>query len=376
MHRGVQPPTTILHTIETSGIGGAESVLLQIAARLNRGRFRSVAAVPERGALQQALEERGVATHIVQSRRWWDVRLPLGLARVCRQERVDLVHAHLPEYAFSGCLAGALVRRPVIATYHGQLDFWRANTWRGRAKLGVVRRSAAAAVGVCDDVRSTLLARKFPPERVRRIYNGVDVAAARASATARLRAQFGWPADTPLVGTVANIRITKGYEYFVRAARLVVDANPTVRFVAAGDVDPDLGPPIRALVTALGLDHHVKLLGFRPDVHGVLRDLDVFMMASTSEGFPLVLLEAMATGKAVVATRCGGTEELVWDGINGRLVPVRDPAALANAVLALLEDKRLAAQLSAAAAEDAAGFSVDHMVTEYEDLYDAVLASR
>ncbi|HEX7939010.1 MAG TPA: glycosyltransferase [Gemmatimonadaceae bacterium] len=372
----MQPPKTILHTIETSGIGGAESVLLQIAARLDRDRFRSVAAVPERGALQQALEDRGVATHIVPSRRWWDIRLPLGLARVCRQERVDLVHAHLPEYAFSGCLAGSLVRRPVIATYHGQLDFWRANTWRGRAKLGVVRRSAAAAVGVCDDVRSTLLARKFPQDRVRRIYNGVDVTAARGTATAGLRQQFGWAGATPLVGTVANVRVTKGYEYFVRAARIVVDANPAARFVAAGDVDAELGPPIRALITELGLDDHVKLLGFRADVLGVLRDLDVFMMASTSEGFPLVLLEAMAAGKAVVATRCGGTAELIWDGVNGRLVPVRDPAALADAVLGMLNDRDLATRLSAAAAEDAADFSVDHMVTEYQDLYDSVLASR
>jgi glycosyltransferase involved in cell wall biosynthesis len=371
----VSVPKTILHTIETSGIGGAETVMLQIATRIDRERYRSIAALPSPGALQDALEVRGVRTFVVPSHRWWDLRLPLGLARLSRDEKVDLIHAHLPEHAFSGCIAGRLVRRPVIATYHGQLDFWRANSWRGKIKLDLVRHSAAAAVGVCDGVHSTLLDWQFPRHKVRRIYNGIDVESATTSASAGLRRQFGWSGDTPLVGAIANVRVTKGYEYFVRAARLVVDAYPSVRFVAAGDIDTRLGPPLRKLIADLGLNEHVRLLGFRADVQNILHDLDAFVIASTSEGLPLVLLEAMAAGRPVVSTRCGGPEEVIWDGVNGRLVATRDPEAIAHAVIAILRDKKHAASLGKAAAADAAGYSLSHMVGEYEELYDSVLPS-
>jgi glycosyltransferase involved in cell wall biosynthesis len=369
----VPSPKTVLHTIETSGLGGAETILIEVAAGVDRERFRSIAAIPSGGALKTALERRGVPTHVVSSDHWWDLKLPLGLASLCRREHVDLVHSHLPDQNFASCLAGALIRRPVIATYHGQLDFWRAKTWRGALKQGVVRRAAAATVGVCESVQSTLLDMQFPKERVRRIYNGIDVSASHRATSARLREAFNWPAETPLIGTIANVRVTKGHEYFVRAARAVVDAFPAARFVAAGDVDATLGPPLMQLVTELGLDEHVKYLGHRSDVHAVLHDLDVFVLASTSEGFPLVLLEAMAASKPVVATRCGGPEEIIWDGVNGRLVPVRDPAALAEAILGILRDPALAQTLRRAGAADAADFSREGMLREYEELYETVL---
>ncbi len=366
-------PDTILHTIETSGIGGAENVLLSLASRIDRGQYRSIAAVPEPGLLQDALEANGVRTHIVASEHWWDLRLPRGLSRLCRTEGVDLIHAHLPTQGFYGCLAGRLAGCRSVVTYHGPVDFRDVRSFRGSIKLHVVRSSAAVAVGVCEVVKTALLRHGFPPSRVARIYNGVDVEAFRSAGSAGIRARFGWPAQTKVVGTVANVRRSKGYEYFIRAARHVVNADPSVRFVAAGDIDPVLGEPIVRLVRDLGLQDHFQFLGYRADIPQLLGDLDVFVLASTSEGFPLVLLEAMAAGRSVVATRCGGPEEIVDDGVNGRLVAPADGARLGDAIAQLLSNDTHTQSLGIKARETANRFTVASMIREYEDLYQGVL---
>jgi glycosyltransferase involved in cell wall biosynthesis len=367
---------TVLHTIETSGTGGAETVMLDIATRLDRSRFRSIAALPAPGPLQGELEARGIQTFLVPSGRWWDGRLPLGLARICRREGVSLIHAHLPEHSFYGCLAARLARCPTVATYHGQLDLWRAQSWRGAAKLRLVRKSASAVVAVCDTVREALVHHDFRREDVLRIYNGVDSHSLRADRGAGLRELFGWPADTQIIGTIANVRVSKGYDHLVRAARRVVDHIPTARFIAAGDIDPILGAPILKLVEDLGLKEHVRFLGFRADVPQLLRDFDLFVLPSTSEGFPLALLEAMTCGKAVIATRCGGPEELVRDGVNGHLVPVGDVESLAERIVTVLSNAEHAARLKAAAVDTAIPFTTDAMVYDYQVVYDRLLRRK
>src|SRR6266496_2902853 len=174
---------------------------------------------------------------------------------------------------------------------------------------------------------------------------------------------------------VANVRQSKGYETFVRAARHAVDADPSVRFVAAGDIDPVLGEPILRLVRDLQLQHHLRFLGYRADIPELMHDLDVFVLSSTSEGFPLVLLEAMAAGRSVVATRCGGPEEIVDDGVNGRLVAPADVTRLGDAIAQLLSNDTHVQSLRIKARETANRFTVASMIRKYEDLYQRVLRS-
>jgi glycosyltransferase involved in cell wall biosynthesis len=363
-------PFTVLHTIETSGLGGAENVLLNIASRVDRERYRPLALVPRKGLLQDALEANGIRTHVIASRRWWDLRLPTGIARLCRENAVDLIHSHLPDQNFYSCLGGRLAGSRTLATFHGPVEFRNARAPKERLKLGVVRSQATHVVAVCDVVRQLLRQFGFAENRLSRIYNGVDREKYAHASPAGLRAQFGWPASTRLVGMVANVRISKGYDHFVRAARRVLEVAPDVRFVAAGDIDPVLGEPILALVKELGLEDRVKFLGFRSDVPAVLRDLDVFVLSSTSEGFPLVLLEAMAAGKSVVATRCGGPEEIVRDGDNGFLVQPGDDDALARRMLDLLANSPAALRMREAARATVDGFTIEGMIREYEALYE------
>jgi glycosyltransferase involved in cell wall biosynthesis len=365
---------TILHTIETGGAGGAETVVLRLATRLDPARFNSVALLPEDGWLRERLEENGIQTHVVPFKSWRDSSLPRGMARLVREQKVDLIHSHLPGFNFYGCLVGAWTHTKAVATYHGPVELAQQHQLRQKIKLTGVRRLADGVVVVCDVVRHLLEAGGFRPDLITRIYNGIDVARFDVPRANRMRAELRLPPDAKLIGMVANVRASKGHEFLVRAAKKVVECAPDAYFVAAGDIDPVLGPPLLELVRELGLERRFFFLGFRADIPEVLSELDIFVLPSTSEGFPFVTLEAMAAGKAIVATRCGGPEEVVDDGNTGVLVPTRDPDALAEKICVLLRDPaRAAAMATRARAVVQQGFTIEAMVRSYETLYERVV---
>lgn len=366
---------TILQTIETGGPGGAETVFLNLVSNLNPRRFRSIALLPHGSWLPARLKERNIPTVIVESRAWYDPTLLRAMARVIRQERVDLIHSHLPDQNFYGCLAGRLTHRRTIVTYHGAPQASRNYGIAQVLKLWFVRHSAAAVVVVSDYLKCWLKDARFPINRVERIYNGVNVDRFSGSGSRRLHEEFGWPDTIKIVGMVANLRHAKGYEHFVRAAREVNDCIPQTRFVAIGEVDEQIGRSLSTLIRQLGLEDRFFLLGFRSDVPEILNDLDVFVLSSSSEGLSIATIEAMAASRPVVVTRSGGPEEIVEDGSTGFLVPPADPASLATRISQLILDPELALRLgknARAAVEHK--FSLAGMIKEYESLYERCLA--
>lgn len=362
---------TILHTSETGGPGGAETVLLSLAAGCDPAQYRSLALVPKDATggdwLAQALRERGIEPILADAELW----PPRQIARLVREHQVDLIHAHLPDQNFYACVAGALTGCPVVATYHGAIA---ATSWRMRMKLWTVRRRARAVVAVSQYLRRELEQQGFPAHKLFHIYNGVETALFRPAAKGRLRAELGWNGSTTLIGTVANLRDSKDYEGFVRAARLVADRFPQARFVAAGHIDAAIGARVRKTLAELAMEDRFLLLGFRPDVPAVLADLDVFVLPSSSEGLSIATIEAMAAGVPVVATRSGGPQEIVEDGRTGLLVEASNPQALAAGVGEMLSDRARAAALASAgrsAVEER--FSLRAMIEQYRAVYRRVL---
>lgn len=367
---------TILHTIETGGPGGAETVLLQLATRLDPARFRSIVLISQEGWLHEQLRARGVVTTLVDWRSWYDLKLPRAMSALIRQEKVDLIHSHLPDQNFYSCVVGAVTGCRTIVTYHGPIELVRQRSRRRTLKLRVVRRYAAAVVVVCDYVERVLKEASFPAAKLVRIYNGIDPIRFAVPAKGSVRKSLGYGGEIKLVGMVANIRETKGYEYYIRAARTVADAIPQARFLAVGDIDEKFGRSLRQLVEQLGLSDRFLFLGFREDIPAVLSELDVFLLSSTSEGFPLVVLEAMAAGKPVVVTRCGGPEEMVEDGHDGFLVPPADPESLAAKISDLLLNSELSATFGQRARDKVARqFSLEGMVRQYEALYERCMTA-
>jgi glycosyltransferase involved in cell wall biosynthesis len=367
---------TILHTIETAGPGGAETILLNLAAQLDASRFRSVVLIPRRDWLYQRLQEAGIRTLVARSQAWYDFRLLRSLVKLARREKVDLIHSHLPDQNFYGCLAGRLTGRKTVVTYHGSQQLSVNGGTRSASKLWFVRHTAAAAVAVSDHVRKMLENVGFPKEKIVRIHNGIECSRFDATTPGGLREQLGYQNGTRLVGVVANLRDSKGYDYFVRAARLVADSVSDARFVAVGEIDTRSHRELWGLVRQLQLQDRFCFLGFRPDVAQILADLDVFVLSSVSEGFSLATVEAMAAGKPVVVTRAGGPEEIVEDEQTGFLVPPADAAALARRICDVLNNRDLASALGRRAkAMVQTRFGLRHMVSEYEALYERCLSA-
>lgn len=366
---------TVLHTIETGGPGGAETVLLALASGLDPQRFRSLVLLPETGWLYDQLREKNVETELVEWRHWYDFRLPRAMISLVRRRHVDVIHSHLPWQNFYSSIVGTLTRRPVITTYHGGIELDDAADLKQAIKLWTVRHAASAVIVVCNHVGRRLQKLRFAPEKLSCIYNGVALNGQPAGSD--LRRDLGLRPDTKIVGMVANIRRSKGYDHFVRAAKEVAAAIPDAHFVAAGDIDPVLSKPILDLVWELGMERRISFLGFRQDAKALLPQFDVFVLSSTSEGMPLVILEAMAAGRPVVTTFCGGPAEVVVNEEGGFIVPIGDIAALRECIVRLLRDPELARKMGEAGRKRVEQmFTIQQMVGSYEDLYQRLVNSQ
>jgi glycosyltransferase involved in cell wall biosynthesis len=207
------------------------------------------------------------------------------------------------------------------------------------------------------------------------VIHGVDVdaTAARRGERAEARAELGVQNDELVVATVANLRANKDYPTMLRAARRLADTGVPVRFLCVGQ--GPLAAPLEAERDRLGLGDVFRFLGYRADPIRVLVAADVFCLSSRFEGLPISLLEAMAAGLPVVATRVGGIPAVVTDGREGRLVDPGDAAGLAAAV-AGWRDPEVRAKPAAAAAERARSFGIERAVRRQQEIYRQLAEGR
>jgi glycosyltransferase involved in cell wall biosynthesis len=205
------------------------------------------------------------------------------------------------------------------------------------------------------------------------IPNGIG-APARATTADRTAALGVSPGDQ-VIGTISRLVWKRGHEELLEAAAIVTREEPSVKLAVVGD--GPLRPALEARAAALGLNGGVRFLGAVPHAAGLLPHFDVFVLSSVWEGMSNSLLEAMAAGRPVVATRVGGNPEVVVDGETGLLVPPRDAPALAEAMLRLLRDRELARRFGDAAKRRVEShFTLEQMVGRMQELYDQLLARR
>jgi len=303
-----------------------------------------------------------------------DLRALLGLRSLMRAWRPAIVHTHTAKAGMLGRVAARLAGVPIVVhTYHGHV----LSGYFSPAKTALFRRLethlagyADALVAVSDEVKNDLVRYGVAPaERIRVVPLGLELAhLARPLPRGELRRAAGFADDAPLVGMVGRLVPIKDAPTFLQAARRVRAARPDVRFALVGDGDER--PALERLSRELGLDGAVHFAGWRSDLRPVYGDLDVVVNTSRNEGTPVALIEAMAAGRPVVATRVGGTPDLLGGGARGRLVPPVAPEALAGAVLGTLENPASASERSAAAREHVLSrHSVERLVGDLDALY-------
>ena len=344
-HSGVCAPTRVLMVLDSFSFGGAENLIAELGRHAPPHLQVSVASLlpasKGRNATFGRLTEAGLQPIYLPIRRLLDLWGFICLVRVLRRTPVDVLHAHLGYSATLIPLAARLIGKPVVATLHvcPQPDASRREWIKDRLSVripGRLGRLVFVSQHAYDEY-----ARRHGPARTtwQVIPNGVSLDRYAVRSERSL-------SEGPVWAAVAALRPPKNHLDLIRSWRDVVAAHPGATLLIVGD-----GPSridVENAVSAAGLDRNVTLLGRREDVPEILRTVDGVVSASVDEALPTALIEAGACGLPVVAADAGGTREIVIDGVNGRLVPVRDVAALTEALLSTIEDPAKAAAYGAA----------------------------
>jgi glycosyltransferase involved in cell wall biosynthesis len=366
---------TVCQVLHGLWVGGAEVLAARLARNL-AGTCRFVfACLDQLGSLGQELRDEGFPVHVLGRRPGFDWGCSRRLADLLRRERVDLLHAHQYTPFFYAMMARLHYRRPpVLFTEHGrhQPDYPRRKRIVANHLL-LTRRDRV--VGVGEAVRQALIHNEgIPAERVGVIYNGINLTPFADGSPDRnaLRQEIGVGAEDLVIFQVARLDYLKDHATAIRALKHVVQRRQAVKLVLVGE-----GPELRSIQEVIrhhGLEPHVRLLGLRKDVPRLLPAADLFLLSSISEGIPLTVIEAMAAGLPIVATRVGGLTEVVEEGHTGLLAAAGDENGLAEHMVRLAENPAQAAQMGGHGRARARQiFSEAQMHGQYVRLYQEML---
>jgi glycosyltransferase involved in cell wall biosynthesis len=365
----VTQPIRVVHVAGSAEWGGGERYLELFARHLDRDRFALEVVLPAPGPLGARLEALGVAVHVVDLGALVSPGAAVRLAATLRRLAPDVVQSHGARSNVYTRVAGRLAGVPaVVSTVHNALRDYPVAPARlalYRAMDRLTRPLATRVVCVAAE-----LARDHAG-RAAVIPNGIDLddfdTRALLAAGRERRASLGLDAG-PVMGFVGRLTAQKDPLTFLRVLAAVRRARPDVQGVVVGD--GPLGADVGREAAALGVAARCRVLGARSDVPALLAAMDVVVLTSTSEGFPFVVLEAMATERPVVATAVNGVPEIVENGVTGWLAPRGDVDALARATLDVLAAPDAARRMGRAGRERVVDrFTAQRMVAETQALY-------
>ena len=361
----------VLQVVLSLNPGGTERLVLEIVRRLAAEIPMAVCCLDAEGDWARDLTEAGISVSALRRPDGFAPSLGGAVVRAASAHNATVLHCH----HYSPFVYGALARlfNPrlrIVFTEHGRLSDAGPSAKRRLANR-VLSWFPDEVYTVSGELRSHIVEEGFPSGRVGVIYNGIAVGALpEPGVRQEVRNELGASPDTFLVGTVANFRAQKDYPNLLAAARLLADRSVSARVVAVGQ-----GPQeaeTRALHASLDLGDRVLLTGRRDDAVAVMGACDAFVMASSNEGLPVAIMEALALGLPVVSTAVGGIPEAITDGVEGLLVPARDPEALAGAITRVATDPTLRAALARGAAAAGDRYDITATVRRIEAVYAAV----
>jgi len=378
-------PLKILRIVTRLNIGGPAQHVVFLTEGLNHGEFESKltfgALDSDEGDMSYLARAKGISVEEMAclsngAGPLGNLRALVALYRLIRREKPDVVHLHLLKARFFGGIAAKAARVPfIVETFHGDLFSGYYGYFKTQAILAaerflghfVVDRVVAISHRVKENV---LLHYVAPARKIEVVLLGLELDQFRSSSSARgeLRRELGVGPGERLVGMVGRMVPIKGHRYFLAAACEVLRASSQVRFVLVGD--GNLRADLEAECRRLGIDRSVVFLGWRRDLARIYADLDIVALSSLNEGTPVSLIEAMAAGRATVATDVGGVSDVVEDGVTGLLVPAKQPKALAEAILRLLGDDALRTSLGERAiASVYPRYDVSRLIQDTKNLY-------
>ncbi len=357
------------------GMGGIETLILEICKRLDTKKFSPKVCVFEKdGILQNEFERAGIPVHALERKDGLDVTLPIRLALLLKRIGADIVHTHNHSVWLYGGIAARILSLPLVHTEHTSPDYNKEKWYKIERWLSYITdriTTVSNSVGKFMEERE-----RIASDKITVIHNGIDTKIYSKYVDRDVkRKELNLADSDQIIGNIARFFPNKDHACLLKAFKLVVEKIPSAKLLIAGD--GPLRNELFELTEKLALTSTVKFLGNRRDIPELLRIFDVFALSSIKEGLPITLLEAMASEVPTVATDVDGNPELVVHNQTGYIVPARDPNSLADKIITLLMDKEKAkrmGEMGRVRAEEE--FSFEKMSAKYDVLYSSMLNGK
>lgn len=366
----------VLQTIRQGKIGGGESHVLDLVRYLDKELFEPVVLSFTDGPMITSLAELGVPAFVIYTERAFDLGVWRQVKQFLRKQRIDIVHVHGTRANTNVLWAARSLGLPVVYTIHGWSFHDGLPAWNKKMRIlaeQFITRRTSLNITVSDANHATG-EHTFGHFESMVVKNGVNLEKFNCHAShPDVKAAYGIPDDHLVIGYIVRMTEQKDPLNMLRAYARIYATYKEVTLLMIGE--GDLRDAAIKLAGELGISKRVIFDNFRKDVPAVLNAVDIYCLPSLWEGFPIGVLEAMAMGKAVIASDVDGTREAIQDGVTGLLVPPRDEAALAGAIERLIKDSILREELQDNACKYVrANFDVRDMTHKIETVYQQLLA--
>jgi glycosyltransferase involved in cell wall biosynthesis len=367
----------ILHISSAKTFGGGERHFVDLCRGLTERGHEIFAALRPTCRMANAAGFSAAGKHFARIlRNSFGVLSATRIAEFVREKNIEIVHAHAARDYIPASLACRMAKTAkFVLTRHVLFPLKPVH----RFTLSNLSKAIAVSKPVEANLKNI-----FSKEKVVLVSNGIDVEALASAGRERLREAFRFehdiPFDVPLIGTVGELKILKGQRDFILAAQIIAQKFPDARFVIVGkdnSFKQDFRRELKRLVKIFRMEERFLWLDWVEDTASLLAALDVFVSASHTESFGLAILEAMAIGSAIVATGTEGANELLQTNVSGKLVPVKEPIRLAEAIGELLNDETMRENLGKNAQTKAREkFNLERMIIETENVYKEISAQK
>jgi glycosyltransferase involved in cell wall biosynthesis len=369
----------ILHIYQNSKIGGVQLQILYLLKEYNRNVFNPiVCCFGPKEELGEEIEKLGldfIPLNIKRSHRF-SPKIITELHRLMKKRHIHIVRAHRYRASLYGRLAALLARVPVIIT--SVHDNYRKDLRLGRRIANrILSRVTDKIVAVSESVRRDVTKYDgLDPSKILVIYNGVDASKFTPDGKFHnIREEFSIANSDIVVGSVGRLVPAKGLEYLIEAVSHLGKEINNIKLLIVGH--GSLLDSLRDGAREHGINERVIFTGKRRDIPDILSGIDIFVMPSLAEGLGNSLLEAMAMCKPIIATAVGGMPELIKNGVNGILVPPRDPDTLAAAIKTLIENRYLATKMGQAARNFVLNnYDIKEITQKWQSLYLSILKEK
>jgi len=359
------------------GIGGMERVIMDLCRYVDPDKYRfSIVCTSVRGPLADQMEEEGVPVIYCENQsRMAKYMRGIELAKIFKRSDVDILHTHHTTAFVHGTLGAKLAKIPnLINTDHCKDYATVKKRWIFLEKLA--SRYAKNVIAVSGHTRDELIEFEgIESAKISVIRNGINITPGKNASVSKLKESFGFNHSDPIIGTVGRLETQKGLDLLLDAVPHFVKNYPNARFLVVGGGSQEQN--LRDQVARLGISDNVVITGWRSDAVDLIQLFDCFVSTSNFEGLPMVLLEAMAQSKPIVACAVGGIPEVIIDGENGYLLKTRDPVGLSDLLESIFKDEIRRQKMGDVANDHYRNnYTAECMARKYEKIYSECLAGQ